>query len=182
MYDEETTNRYLTYLSEKLDEALKLNIPYVVAHASKSDTPPNLTQDQIDKFTQMMSKFAGTDVYLCLENVRVNENLTTLLSLNLPNVGFCYDLGHAHSYGDTEKIFKQFEKYIKCSHIHNNFGKDTHEIPTRGEIDCKLYVEKLRQIEGTSNCLECFPPRGSNLSREDFVWFVEELYREASQL
>ena len=169
-----TTNEYFDYVSKKLNEAKNLNIPYVVAHASMSDEPPKIDDKQIEKFKDMMKNVQG--VTLCLENVRNNFNLKKLLDLNLDNVKMCYDLGHAHCYGNEKTIFEEFKNHIICSHLHDNIGKDTHFCLGDGEIDYKEIIEKLSKKENSSNCLECFPEYGKVLSKEEFVDFVKKCF------
>ena len=61
------------------------------------------------------------------------------------NVKMCFDLGHAHCYGDEKELFKNLEKHIVCTHLHNNFGKDTHNILNDGEIDYSYFLKLLKQ-------------------------------------
>ena len=116
------------------------------------------------------------DVVLCLENVRNNNNLDSLLQLNLPNVKMCFDLGHAHCYGDENVLYNKYQDKIACSHLHNNTGKDTHELLNVGDIDYMKFLNLLSCVSGASNCLECFPPYGSKLTRSEFVEFVQKCY------
>ncbi len=171
-----TTEQYFEYVSSKLIEANSLGIKYVVCHASQSDNPPIISDTQLAKFKNMMSSLENRTVILCIENVRNNTNLEKILELNLTNVKVCFDLGHAHCYDNEKELFKKYKEQIVCSHLHNNFGKDTHNTLTNGEIDYKYYTKQLSQMENTSNCLECFPPIHSNLSQKEFEDFVKECY------
>ena len=177
-----TTNEYFDYISQKLAEANNLNIKYVVAHASKGDNPPLLNSTQLDKFEKMMNKFDNQPAILCLENVRNCTNLFSILRLGLKNVAVCFDVGHAHCYADEKQLFEQCKPYAICSHIHNNFGQDTHQSPKDGEIDLAYFAKQLTEIKNCSNCLECFPPRGSNFSKEEFASFVKLLYDETNEI
>lgn len=171
------TNEYFDYVTQKLLEAEKFGIPYVVAHASKGDTPPPIDDENIQKFKAMLRPFEGK-VTLCLENVRANANLDKLLSLNLPNLKVCFDLGHAHAYGNEKELLDKYLPHIICSHLHNNFGKDTHQALDDGEIDYKPIVCALSKIPLSSNCLECFPPKPNGmLSKQEFENFVCHCYQ-----
>lgn len=170
------TDEYFTYVSDRLNKAINFNIPFVVTHASSGDTPPKLSQSQLKKFANMMHSFDNKNVYLCIENVRNNYNLDKLLSLKLKNVAICYDLGHAHCYDNEYSLFEKYKSLIKCSHLHNNYGKDTHQPLNNGEIDCKYFIKKLEKINGISNCLECFPPRDKKLNKSEFIEFIKQLY------
>lgn len=170
---DESTDEYFDCVLSKLKEAEKLNIPYVVAHASKGDNPPKISPLQAQKLKTMLEKTTAT---LCLENVRSNENLFTLLSLNLPNLKACFDLGHAHAYGNEKEVFEKLKDKIACTHLHDNFGKDDHLILGEGEIEFKEILDKLKNIKDVSNCLECFPPYGSKLNETEFTEFVKKCF------
>lgn len=179
---DDTTNEYFDYVSSKLDEATSLQIPYVVTHASKGDTPPKITSLGLEKLVKLSKDFENKDVYLCIENVRNNKNLDSILKLGLNNIAVCFDVGHAHCYSNEYTLFKKLKPFIRCSHIHNNNGEDTHQTPLDGEIDCKYFIKRLTKIEGASNCLECYPPRGHKLDSDAFKRFVESLYNEVKSL
>ena len=72
---DDSTNEYFEYVSLKLQEASQLNIPYIVAHASMSNTPPEINDTQLSKFANLLSSFEDKNITLCLENVRNNTNL-----------------------------------------------------------------------------------------------------------
>lgn len=66
------------------------------------------------------------------------EDLLNLVdSINSPNLGICWDTGHANlmHFNQAEAI-KFLGKRIKCTHIHNNYQKeDTHYPPDNGNIN-----------------------------------------------
>lgn len=174
----EDIDAYCDYVASKLKESLALGITYVVAHASKGDTPPVVDDRELNILKKMMKSFENEPIFLCLENVRNNENLDRVLSLGLPNIKVCFDLGHAHAYGDETTIYERYKARIICSHIHNNYGSDTHNIPSLGDIRVSDFVHSLSQISNSSNCLECFPTKedGKPLQRSEFVSFVDKCY------
>ncbi len=178
----EDSDRYFEYITAKLKEANTFKIKYIIAHASKSDNPPILSNTQLAKFKSMMQNLKGLDTTLCIENVRRNENLDKILELNLDNVKVCFDLGHAHAYGNEKEIFKKYKNKIRCSHLHNNYGSDTHELLDNGEIDYKYFVKELVKMSNVSNCLECFPPMHSNLNKTEFENFIKHCYHTATQI
>lgn len=167
-----STDEYFKYVERKLNEAHNLKIPYVIAHASQTNTPPKINSEQLEKFKNMMLRVKEKNVYLCLENVRDNDNLDKILSLNLDNVKVCFDMGHAHCYGNEKELFEKYKEKIICSHLHNNYGKDTHEPLDSGEIDYKYFIQQLSMIQKVSNCLECFPPRDNEINKENFIKFI----------
>ncbi len=176
----EESDEYFDYIEQKLKECVELGIPYMVAHASKGDCPPIISSIQLSKMKALMKKYKQENVILCLENVRNNNNLDKILSLNMPNIKMCYDLGHAHCYCDEAELLNSHRQYIVCSHLHNNNGTDQHNILTQGEIVYKPILEDLFKIS-SSNCLECFPPRGAKLTEEEFRVFVQACYDSVAQ-
>ena len=138
--------------------------------------PPEVSDKQLEKFKNTINSINLHKTTLCIENVRNNHNIDRILSLNLQNIGVCYDIGHAHAYGNESEILMKYFNKTHCSHLHNNFGQDTHQTLDDGEIDCKKIIANLVTIPNASNCLECFPLMGSNLSKEEFVKFVEHCY------
>lgn len=178
----ENIDAYCNYIASKLHEAVTLKIPYVVAHASKGNDPAVVSDKELNNFKIMMEKFKNEPVILCLENVRNNENLDRVSALNLPNIKVCFDLGHAHAYDNENTLYEKYKSHIISSHIHNNFGVDSHNIPRLGEIKVADFVKKLSQIPDSSNCLECFPEKesGNPLNKDEFLSFVEKCYKCAS--
>lgn len=174
---DKTTNKYFDYIESKLYECKKFGINYLVAHSSMGNNPPELDEEDLKKLSCLLEKFKENKIYLCFENVRVNKNLDKALSLNHPNLKVCFDLGHAHCYADEYELFEKYKDKIICSHLHNNFKSDTHNILSQGEIDYKYFVEKLSLIKNASNCLECFPPYGEQLNKQQFIEFIKECYK-----
>ena len=63
-------------------------------------------------------------------------------------VSVCWDFGHANLLGNNqEKALEYAGSRIKCTHIHNNDGReDQHYLPSQGNIDWILIVKTLRKI------------------------------------
>ena len=171
-----TSNVYFEYLEQKINECIKFNIPYLVTHASMGDTPPEISDEQLLKLKTLCEKYKNNNTIICFENVRNNTNLNKIINLNLPNIKVCFDLGHAHCYGNEKDLFAKYFTKIKCTHLHNNFGKDTHNLLNFGDIDYKYFLEKLKNNNKISNCLECFPEYGKVLNKEEFVEFIKNSF------
>ena len=173
---DETTNTYFEYLEQKINECIKFNIPYLVTHASMGDTPPEIGEKQLLKLKNLCEKYKNKNVIICFENVRNNTNLDKIINLNLPNIKVCFDLGHAHCYGDEKRLFNKYLPYICCTHLHNNFGKDTHNLLNFGDINYKYFLNNLKNNNSLSNCLECFPEYGKVLNKEEFTLFIKNCF------
>ena len=170
---DDSTNEYFEYLETKAVECESLQIPYVVLHASKGDNPPEISQNRLKKLENFSKKHPN--LTFCFENVRNNTNLEKILGLDLNNIKMCYDLGHAHAYGNEKELCEKYKNKIVCSHLHNNYGKDDHNILSDGEIDYAPILEQLIKIPNVSNCFECFPGKNLILSEEKFENFVKKI-------
>jgi sugar phosphate isomerase/epimerase len=55
---------------------------------------------------------------------------------HLHNLGFCFDIGHAHMEGGAEAGFHLMRDRVVSVHVHDNHGeKDEHLLPWEGTID-----------------------------------------------
>lgn len=170
------SNEYFDYVEKKLNECVSLKIPYMVLHASKGNETIRISDKNINRLRELMRKYINENVYLCFENVRNNTNLEIIMNAKINNVKMCYDLGHAHCYDDEERLLDKNIDNIVCTHLHNNYGKDDHNSLNDGEIDCCKMISKINKINNIDNCLEVFPGRDTNLSKEQFVEFVKNNY------
>ena len=77
------------------------------------------------------------------------EDLLNLVdSLNDERVGICWDFGHAHMIkADQDTALKAIGKRLKCTHVHNNFGRfDSHSLPDHGSIQWDELMPVLTEI------------------------------------
>ncbi len=61
----------------------------------------------------------------------------------------CWDFGHAHISFKREApdLIRSFGKLIECTHLHDNMGKDSHQMPMTGAIDWTETVRAFRDID-----------------------------------
>jgi sugar phosphate isomerase/epimerase len=80
-------------------------------------------------------------VTLLLENIpnelSTPERLLEFVrAARFEDVGFCFDLGHAHIMGNVPQAFAVMKEQIRSTHVHDNAGdKDAHLWPGQGTID-----------------------------------------------
>jgi sugar phosphate isomerase/epimerase len=64
---------------------------------------------------------------------------------HFPDVGVCFDIGHAHIMSDVSQAFEILKDHIRSTHVHdNNKDRDSHLWPGKGSIDWKQAMELLR--------------------------------------
>ena len=74
------------------------------------------------------------------------ERLVEFINItHFEDVGFCFDIGHAHMMGNVEEAFTMMKKHIRTTHLHDNKkDRDSHLWPGDGNIDWAQAVELLR--------------------------------------
>jgi sugar phosphate isomerase/epimerase len=88
-------------------------------------------------------------VSLLVENIpndfSTPERLQELLkALHYPDLGVCFDVGHAHMMSSVHQAFGVLENRILSTHIHDNKGdRDAHLWPGQGTIDWNQTVQSL---------------------------------------
>lgn len=89
-------------------------------------------------------------VTLLLENIpnelSTPERLLELINtLHFDDMGFCFDVGHAHIGAGVQETFEQLKNQIRSTHVHDNDkSADTHLWPGDGNIDWAEAVALLR--------------------------------------
>lgn len=89
-------------------------------------------------------------VTVLLENIpnelSTPERLVEFLHLtHFEDVGFCFDIGHAHMMDGVKPAFDLMRKNIRSTHIHdNNKDRDAHLWPGEGNIDWTEAMQLLR--------------------------------------
>jgi sugar phosphate isomerase/epimerase len=94
--------------------------------------------------------FAGQrGVQVLLENTPNEhssaEQLNHFLNQTHLNLGYCFDIGHAHLGAGVEHEFELMKERIRSTHLHDNDGReDLHLYPLTGSIDWRKAMQLLR--------------------------------------
>jgi sugar phosphate isomerase/epimerase len=89
-------------------------------------------------------------VTVVLENIpnelSTPEKLREFINItHFEDVGFCFDIGHAHMMSSVEEAFTLMKPHIRTTHLHdNNKDRDAHLWPGDGSIDWAQAMELLR--------------------------------------
>jgi sugar phosphate isomerase/epimerase len=89
-------------------------------------------------------------VRVLLENIpnelSTPERLVELVkTAHFNDVGFCFDVGHAHLDGRVDLAFEEMKSGIRSTHIHDNKKeRDAHLWPGEGSIDWNEAIRLLR--------------------------------------
>lgn len=73
-------------------------------------------------------------------------NLIT--SYNSPAAVCCWDFGHAHisMQHKAPEAIEKFGSLIQCTHLHDNAGNDSHQLPMTGDINWKATIGAFKKI------------------------------------
>lgn len=125
---------------------------FLVQHIGKSDE-----SDDPRKFEWAMSGIEHLRAFcrqlgvtLLVENtpndLATPEKLKELLkTLHYPDLGVCFDTGHAHITSSVHQAFGVLEPHIRSTHVHDNKrDRDAHLWPGEGTIDWNETMQALR--------------------------------------
>ena len=81
-------------------------------------------------------------------SARAEELMGLILSFQSDSAVCCWDFGHAHVSFKKEAPAHILElgKLIQCTHLHDNTGRDSHQLPMTGTIRWGQTMDAFRQI------------------------------------
>ena len=110
-------------------------------------------------------------VNLLLENIpnelSTPEKLMELIrTLHYPDLGICFDTGHAHIMSSVHQAFGVMEQRIRSTHVHDNQrDRDAHLWPGNGNIDWNQTIQSLRAApQAPALLMEIEGQEGVNIS------------------
>lgn len=155
----ETTKAKRMSMVDEVKRALEIAdvIPfrYLVQHLGV--TGQEYEERRIDSAFSSLEEikvFAGQrGVEVLLENIPNEhssaEQLNRFLRETHLELGYCFDIGHAHMGRGIEHEFELMQEQIRSTHLHDNNGKeDQHLMPGEGSIDWRRAMKLLRSRDG----------------------------------
>jgi sugar phosphate isomerase/epimerase len=125
---------------------------FLIQHIGKSDEydDPRKFENALSSVEHLRAFCRQLGVTLLLENtpndLATPERLTELLkALHYPDLGICFDTGHAHMMSSVHQALGIVEDRVRSTHVHDNVGdRDTHLCPGEGTIDWTDTMQALR--------------------------------------
>lgn len=76
------------------------------------------------------------------------ELLSLIRSYESKSAVCCWDFGHAHVAfrKNAPAVIRQFGDLIQCTHLHDNAGNDSHQMPLTGDINWQETTAALKEI------------------------------------
>jgi sugar phosphate isomerase/epimerase len=130
---------------------------FLVQHIGKSDEydDPRKFEWALSGVEALRAFCRQLGVTLLLENtpndLATPERLKELLkALHYPDLGICFDTGHAHLMSSVHQAFGVLQERIRSTHVHDNHrDRDSHLWPGEGTIDWNDTVQALRSAPQT---------------------------------
>jgi sugar phosphate isomerase/epimerase len=125
---------------------------YLVQHIGRTDEAddPHKFESALSSIEHLRAFARQLGVSLLLENTP-NEFATperlkeVLKALHYPDLGVCFDTGHAHMMSSVHQAFGVLETRICSTHVHDNKrDRDAHLWPGEGTIDWNQTMTSLR--------------------------------------
>lgn len=114
----------IKYLSEFLEVAVKKNIKIAIENGTNMEEEVTPTIDELINIVDYYNDYYNKEV-----------------------LGICFDFGHANvGKLDIYSEIKKIGSRLKVTHIHDNYGTDTHNFPSDGDIDWKKVIKVLKEI------------------------------------
>ncbi len=125
---------------------------FLVQHVGRTDEAddPRKFEAALSSVEHLRAFARPLGVTLLLENtpndLATPERLKELLrALHYPDLGVCFDTGHAHLMSSAHQAFGLLEDRIRSTHVHDNRrDRDSHLWPGQGTIDWNQTMQSLR--------------------------------------
>lgn len=125
---------------------------FLVQHIGKTDEydDPRKFEWAMSGIEHLRAFCRQLGVTLLVENtpndLATPEKLKELLkALHYPDLGVCFDTGHAHMTSSVHQAFGVLEPHIRSTHVHDNRAdRDAHLWPGEGSIDWNETMQALR--------------------------------------
>lgn len=130
---------------------------FLVQHIGRSDEydDPKKFEAALSSIEHLRAFARQLGVSLLLENIpndlSTPERLKELLkALHYPDLGICFDTGHAHLMSSVHQAFGVLEDRICSTHVHDNKrDRDAHLWPGQGTIEWSQTMQSLRSAPRT---------------------------------
>ena len=151
-YDGDVGNGYVKQFDTACKECGERGIKNLVIHLTRQLITPPPNEYGIVNFAKMLNSAEKYGVVIAIENTRfLHYNDVIFERFTSPNVGFCFDSGHANCYTPGEEPLARYGKLLVTTHIHDNRGAtgaekpDEHHLMGEGNVDFDKVFAELKK-------------------------------------
>ncbi len=139
-------------IKRAIEVAEYLPFRFLIQHIGKSDEyeDPRKFENALSSVEHLRAFCRQLGITLLLENtpndLATPEKLKELLrALHYPDLGICFDTGHAHMMSSVHQALGILEDRVRSTHVHDNRGdRDSHLWPGEGTVDWSDTMQALR--------------------------------------
>lgn len=139
-------------IKRALEVAEAVPFRFLVQHVGRSNEVYDLRKFEaaLSSIEHLRAFARPLGVNLLVENIpnelSTPEKLMELIkALHYPDLGICFDTGHAHIMSTVHQAFGVLQDRIRSTHVHDNQGdRDAHLWPGGGGIDWNQTMQSLR--------------------------------------
>lgn len=139
-------------IKRALEVAETVPFRFLVQHVGRSNEVYDLRKFEaaLSSIEHLRAFARPLGVNLLVENIpnelSTPEKLMELIkALHYPDLGVCFDTGHAHIMSTVHQAFGVLQDRIRSTHVHDNQGdRDAHLWPGKGGIDWNQTMQSLR--------------------------------------
>ncbi len=184
----------LNGMLEAIKSANLYDIKGVVLHISSGWNPPEICDEGLKRFDEIVATAKDLNVTVAFENIRMVGNVAYFYDRYYNNefVKYCYDCGHEHCYTETVCFPDIFRNQMIYTHLHDNMGRsktnplengDLHLLPFDGDIDFKTVMHKLNEYDFKGSLmLEVNNRDYKDLSPDKFIDLAYERVKKLSSM
>jgi len=175
----------LEYFLELVGDCADYQIPTMVMHLSKGDTPPPFNVLGLDRVKRIIEKAEKLNVNVAFENLRLISYLEYVLSnVDSPCAGFCYDSGHHNIRSSDVDLLGLYGSRLMALHLHDNHGAaDHHLLPYDGTIDWPTVMGKIKKTGYTGPlALEAESTGYEGMQPEEYLRLLYERAKKLEEL
>jgi len=156
--DERTRTHAVEAVEQSIGFAHRIGASFVVVHVGVPDAQqPRPDDNRFDAARRSVEALADAarplGIRLALEvipnRLSTAEQLVRLIEddLELPDLGVCFDFGHAELAGDLLDAIETLSGHVVTTHVHDNRGRtDDHLLPFQGRIHWDAGLMALQKI------------------------------------
>ncbi|MBO4378259.1 MAG: sugar phosphate isomerase/epimerase [Clostridia bacterium] len=142
----------LEALLDTIRACQRYGVRVAVVHLSSGDNAPCVNDTGHRRLDRLVDEAVRRNVVIGFENQRKLANLAFVFELydNVPQVRFCWDVGHEACFTPGREYMPLFGSKLTYTHIHDNlcqYNGDLHMIPFDGKIDFSRVAERLREYD-----------------------------------